>query len=124
MHQGRQSFGICSLGSKIYVNGGPFTYSCEVYDVLSGKWSYIAPMKDPYLAGVTTVSNQKRYILSFGGESDNQKYPADNIEVVRRYDCLKDKKGWQIIRLKSQDSHRNGLWYGVIPMGLASNSDT
>lgn len=129
MHQRRSEFNISIVGSRIYVSGGedPINYytisQCEVFDVLSGTWSRISRLKDPYLNGFTTVSSHKRYLITIGGFS-RIKLPADNIDVVQRYDCLKDKKGWQTIHLKNPDSYTNGCDYGVIPMGLATNSDT
>lgn len=75
-------------------------------------------MNDPYTYGTKTWCMQKRYLLSIGGSTGPSNYkqlPKNNLEVFRRYDILKDKKGWQTICLMNDNDCRNGYEYGIIP---------
>ena len=129
MQVGRVMFGMCSVGHLIYVVGGvdPNTYdsteTCEVFNVLSGNWNSTASTPDHYTSGITTISAQKRYILTFGGRNNDFETPADNFEYIRRLDCHKENKGWQMLCLQNLQSLKNGYCYGITHLESADNSE-
>ncbi len=90
---------------------------------MSGNWNFTASINDYYTSGITTVTSRKRYLLSFGGYNKHSETPADNKEYIRRLDCFKENKGWQIICLQNPQSQYNGESYGIINLGFADNSD-
>jgi len=87
--------GICNIGHRIYLAGGyPSKSSCEVYNILSDKWSNLKADLPYSGQGITLVPAKKRYIYCFGGVKDTK-------STIYALDTYKCKKDWKSINLKS-----------------------
>lgn len=67
--QGRQAFGVCSLGDYIYVAGGGSSIgnldSCERYSITNDEWSHLPKLPLKGFA-MNLLTAHKRYIFGFG----------------------------------------------------------
>ena len=71
MECGRQGFGVCVIGHRIFVVGGINTefkpiLVPEVYNTLTDKWSPLAKMQSFDMYGITLSVSSKRFIIGMG----------------------------------------------------------
>jgi hypothetical protein len=129
MNDGRYAFGLCNIGSLIYVIGGTSKMSniktCESYNVFSDKWQRLpeACNLDQYSCGTTTGVVKQKFIFCFGGWNEYNTGTDPTIERILRLNTLIVKKGWAKIVIKNP-TNQVGIQQGVVPLGFANDDET
>ncbi|TNV78520.1 hypothetical protein FGO68_gene7362 [Halteria grandinella] len=103
LQEARYAFGACKINQKIYCVGGLTQHdnslsSCEVYDIIEDKWSYIAQLEVSRFSLSLTSCPDKRYLLGFGGCEQEIMSNNSKVEVILRYDTF--KQNWERIVIK------------------------
>ena len=105
----RCRLGVAANNSKIYAVGGydgsSFLKSVEVFDPITNKWSFVAPM-NVTRSRVAVVANMDR-LWAIGGY-DGMK----NLSTVEMYNP--ETNEWTFVA--SMESHEGGVGVGVIPV--------
>lgn len=96
----RNSFGICSLGKRIFVVGGlgfgwQVTASYQSYDILKDRWTHHDNQSVDYPLKVTLEPVKKRFIYCFGGRNSKFNLPARGTELICRLDSYRMGRGWE-----------------------------
>ena len=102
----RNSFGMCCIKNKIYAVGG-YNYKegalikCEVYDIITNKWSPINFLNIKSMNHSITPLYET-YIFKFGGMRYNMPDRKElSIDLFERYDIKADF--WEKIKLKDNN---------------------
>jgi len=116
----RQTFGVCAVGSFIYIGGGYDhrnlnTDQVDRYDVLRDMWETLPMCKLPFpLNSQTFISVKNRYIYSVGNEMPPA-VAVQNTEVIFRLDTYNLQLGWSDAWVTCSYEKR-GVQYGVMHM--------
>lgn len=109
MQTKRCRLGATTLSGKLYVCGGydgsTFLQTSEMYDSITGKWSYIAPM-NVTRSRVALVANCGK-LYAIGGYDG-----TSNLSTVEMYSPESNR--WTFVA--SMCAHEGGVGVGVIPI--------
>ena len=107
MNDGRYAFGLCNIGSLIYVIGGTSNsknvHTCESYNVFSDKWAILPKACNitDFSCGTTVGVVKAKFIFCFGGWNEYNMGSNPAIERILRLNTLFVNKGWISIEIKN-----------------------
>lgn len=102
MEYGRSSFGLCIIGSYIYIvggytNGSELLKSCEKFNYNNFNCEKIEDLNEP--VSNMSLCNFNDNIFKFGGQEENTKKNKIISETIEMY----NGKKWSIINFKQRD---------------------
>ena len=81
--------GVAELGNSLFVIGGndgtSFLNSCEHYDPLTNRWSYVPPMSRPRAGIGAAVVDGILYVAGMSNHNTIVRYNIQTFQVSRNY---------------------------------------
>eukprot|EP00347_Sterkiella_histriomuscorum_P015056 403358475 len=125
----RSGFGICNIGTKIYIMGGNQQGSLnsnQVYDIDENKWQAFVQLPIT-LISPTAVVFQNRFIYLIGEFTTARN--QDAMSEILRIDTYKgqEEMKWETIQIKQDDQEnwlQNICQFSIIDLGLLYPNET